>query len=345
MTTIHNAYVNALLADAAYVGNLAPEMTGQNLLDALRTRMTTPLAQYIGENFTVVKQIESDGPYDSSFDAVVWRENKTGKLYVSMRGTQQPMDFAVDADLALSGNACAQLVEMVNWWLRETTTEGQSARQIWWNPITSSFEETTSKIGTGKIKAADLVGGIEVNGHSLGGYLASAFTRLFGTQAHVQHTTTFNSAGFAFGSETAFQQLQNLIGIGYGIGRFPNRGEQTNYFASHGLNVTTNSFWFSQVGQRISLFNEESTGIPNHYVYKLTDTLALGDALAQLDSTLDFTRLNAILDAGSNEKPDSLEKVLDGLRRIFFGKQIQPTLVGDNSGTPPMLSLPVPPKR
>ncbi len=51
--------------------------------------------------------------------------------------------------------------------------------------------------GQGLISAADLARGIEVNGHSLGGYLATAFARLLGSYAHVQQVSTFNSAGFA----------------------------------------------------------------------------------------------------------------------------------------------------
>jgi Ca2+-binding RTX toxin-like protein len=88
-----------------------------------------------------------------------------------------------------------------------------------------------SVLGTGQVTAADMAAGVEVNGHSLSGYLGSAFMRLFGTQAHVTHATSFNSAGFLSSSE------------------------QTNYLASNGINVATNSFWLIQEGQRVSLFN------------------------------------------------------------------------------------------
>ncbi|MHA6822353.1 calcium-binding protein [Ralstonia pseudosolanacearum] len=295
--------------------------------------MTTSLADYIGKNFTVVTQIETNPILGSSFDATVWKNNESGKLYVSMRGTQQAEDFIVDGDLALTGNAREQLVDMVNWWFRETTPAGQAARQVLWSDLTQRYEEATSSTGTGDISAADLVGGIEVNGHSLGGYLASAFTRLFGTQAHVQHTTTFNSAGFAPGSESAFLQLQNLVGVGYGMGRFPSQAEQTNYFAKNGINLTTNSLWFNQVGQRVPIFNEESANqISNHFMYKLSDALSLADVLANIDSSIDFKKFNEILEAGANKTYSSLESVLDGFRRIFFGKYINPTPVGDVSG-------------
>jgi hypothetical protein len=184
--------------------------------------------------------------------------------------------------------------------------------------------------GKGLVSAADLAQGIEVNGHSLGGYLATAFTRLFGSQAHVAHTSTFNSAGFAPGSEPAFVNLQNLIGPSYGLGRFPNEAEQSNYFAANGLNVTTaNSFWFSQQGQRVELYQEEGLGIANHSMYKLTDQLALGAALEKLDSSLTLTKLNALVKAGSNDMKGSYEGVLDALLKALVAPNLQPLPTGD----------------
>ena len=112
MTTINEAFTNALLADAAYVEGLTPNT---DLSRALLNRMTSTLATQIGKSFTVVTQIESGL---SSFDATVWRANNengspnpNGKLYVSMRGTQQLTDFLVDADLAVTGNARARVTD------------------------------------------------------------------------------------------------------------------------------------------------------------------------------------------------------------------------------------------
>lgn len=330
MATIHNAYINALLADAAYL-DLEPGMTGRDLAEELALRMTPTLAAFMGGQFMVVTQASHAG---SGFDATVWKEKATGKVFISMRGTAGLADILSDIDLAGSGNARDQLTDMVNWWLRETTAAGKAARQVRvvysdLNDPPWGFEESQPVSGTGGIPAADLVRGIEVNGHSLGGYLASAFTRLFDAHAHITHTSTFNGAGFAPGSEAIFKQLEHLIGIGYGLGRFPNGAEQSNYFAAHGINVTTNGFWFSQVGQRVRLFNEEGTGLPNHYMYKLTDALALGDALSLLDPTLGFERMNAIFELGANSKDASLEKILDGVRKTLVESQPTDTPVSD----------------
>lgn len=125
MTTIHDTYINALLADAAYVGGLAP---GDDLSVKLKTRMTETLAHYINKNFSVVTQIESGGL--SSFDATVWRANNedgspnlNGKLYITMRGTQEGADFLADVNLAITGSAQTHLADNVG----DITTEAAAA--------------------------------------------------------------------------------------------------------------------------------------------------------------------------------------------------------------------------
>lgn len=212
MTTINGAYINALLADSSYVDNLKPGQTGAALTERLTGRMTLPLAKYIGDNFSVVTQV---GNLASSFDATVWRGNAgtpyVGQIYISTRGTQEIPDFVADGDLATSGLAHAQLVDMVNWWLRETTPANQKAKQIAISTIVipglpatlQNFVAAPDVQGTGTLVG---IGAIEsVNGHSLGGYLASSFARLFGTQWPVGTINTFNRASKGVSFEYLFE--------------------------------------------------------------------------------------------------------------------------------------------
>lgn len=53
-TQIHDAFINAVLADAAYVEGLTPDLTSTDLASALAGRLTAPLAAYVGQNFRVV---------------------------------------------------------------------------------------------------------------------------------------------------------------------------------------------------------------------------------------------------------------------------------------------------
>jgi Ca2+-binding RTX toxin-like protein len=348
MTTIQEAYINALLADAAYAltSDVNNGITGDHLTEFLNKRMTPTLANYIGENFTVITHIDSNDLTGSGFDATVWRSND-GKVYISMTGTEGLQDFLSDVDLAVSsGTARAQLAEMVNWWLKISTPTTSTAAQITLVPIYDNsvppqisyeFQSAPPVQGLGLL---DGVTNIEVNGHSLGGHLASAFARLFGASENstgnglvaIDHVTTFNSAGFNGNSDFVFQEIERLIGVG--LGRMPTSAEQTNDFAINGLNVTTNTFFSSQIGQRVEVFNEESTGIPNHYMYKLTDALALGDAIAKLDSSFDINKMNLLFDKGANQTEASLEGILDGLRKTLLGSAVTPTPIGDAGDNP-----------
>jgi Ca2+-binding RTX toxin-like protein len=342
VTTINDAFTNALLADATYVHDLLPGWTELELYGALKERMTPALAQYISDNFIVVTQFQAGDIVGSGFDVTIWRQTagaNAGKLYVSMRGTEPGQDlFITDLDLAVTGNARRQLVDMVNWWLRVSTPTNQGAPQVQWNG--SMYVGAPIVPGEGLITTAELSAGVEVDGHSLGGYLAAAFTRLFGAQAHVVHTSTFNSAGFAAGSEAALINLEELVGPNMGLGRFPSTSEQTNYFAKNGLNFTTNSFYFNQQGQRLELFNEEdATQLGNHFMYKLTDSLALGKAFLTLDPTLTIEKFNRLLAAGNNETHSSIEGLFDGLRRLLQGNNIAPTPIGDVDESPPSRTI------
>jgi len=222
---IQTAYINALLADASYVrlqtGLDTSAPTGVLLSEAdittkLATRLTATQAKYITDNFEAVNQeLSASG----GFDAVVWRikpnselagtsNENAGKVYVSMRGTQGATDIADDADLAKFGAPSRQIVSMVNWWLRMTTPANAQAVQIQTlfhvvpgipTPIVvfDGYGVAPSVAGLGTLVGQSSIAG--VNGHSLGGYLATAFTRLFGGPLgyNVQSVNTFNSAVFS----------------------------------------------------------------------------------------------------------------------------------------------------
>ena len=333
MNTINNIYINGLLADAAYADRLVDNLGGGDLAGVLGTRMTQPQAKYIADNFTVVTHIESSDVIGSGFDATVWRGNEgtpyAGKFYVSMQGTKGFSDFLTDADLALvSGSGRAQIMDMVNWWSRITTAPTSQAKQIAIDPMSGNFVLGNSVAGTGQLVG---VTHVEVDGHSLGGHLAAAFARLFGGTLGIDAVTAFNSAGFHANSETVFRQLEGLLGTG--AGRFLGE-KQTNVFAKNGINVTTNSFFFNQVGTRVSAFNEEGTGFPNHYMYKLTDSLALMDVMNKIDTNLSFATANQLLSAASAQPSASLESILDGIRRVFSGSSVTATQIGDAEDSP-----------
>jgi len=223
---IQRAYIAALLADAAYVDT-------DSFSTELAKRMTPTLAAYISANFEVASSINSsDIPFvGSGFDATVWRGKQdgefAGQVFVSTRGTE-PLpgaDVLADGDLALIVGARSQIIDMVNWWLSESTARGAQARQVTWqNEIRSADGQVVQAagyvMGAPVVGTGNLVGttAVHVNGHSLGGHLASAFSRIFGGNTgalgsvNVQSIATFNSAGFnPTLAEPFFQQLQSLL--------------------------------------------------------------------------------------------------------------------------------------
>ena len=80
MTTVQDAYTNALLADAAYVAGLADGLAGVALFEKPQERMTDVLAGYISTNVSVVSHIESVDVAGSGFDATVSRRPISGCL-------------------------------------------------------------------------------------------------------------------------------------------------------------------------------------------------------------------------------------------------------------------------
>jgi hypothetical protein len=62
MTTIHDAYINALLSDATYALEDEGPYSSEDLkvLVDLKTRMTPTQAKYIGDSFSVLTHVESD---------------------------------------------------------------------------------------------------------------------------------------------------------------------------------------------------------------------------------------------------------------------------------------------
>lgn len=138
MKTINYAYINALLADAAYI-DLRKGLVFKDVVDALSERMTEDQAKFIAENFDVIaSENKSDIPLlGSGLDATVWRGKSgtdyAGEVHISFRGTQPQdggADIEADADLASRGVAYNQVRDMANWWMRITAKPGDMVKQI-----------------------------------------------------------------------------------------------------------------------------------------------------------------------------------------------------------------------
>ena len=344
MNTIEQAFFDGVLADIVYVDGFTSGMTAKDLADVIKFRVSEPLATAIGERFEVVA-VKSDPA--SEYQGVVFRDKTTDQLYLANRGTESLKDILVaDLDLALvSGIATKQTTAMTNWWLQISRAAGTSVPQIVAS-ATQNFIAQPSVNATGEIAAALAASGgkVRVVGHSLGGHLTSVFASLFSDQ--IAHSSTFNGAGlFSTGATLNFTTWMvnfmsgaplalaaSLIGAQVHL---PGTN-QDNFYAYNGLSLTTNSLTFTQLGERIGIFNEQSTtfgtDVPNHFMYKLTDVLALMTAVEKLDPTANIAKLSAAFEASSNTKKASDESLLDALRRVILGGEVAPTPPIDDGG-------------
>jgi len=338
--SIHNAFLNALMADATYVEDLVPfgvPLSGDDLIGQLKNRLTPDLAKYFAAHFDVVQQFLTDDKSlsASGFDVTVFRSKDDGQTYVSFRGSEGPQDFVADGDLTTSGMARRQVVDMVNWWLQARAPSGASCPQIALVPIPGSSSSMIvageAAIGNGSLSG---VSSVVINGHSLGGHLSTAFARIFGDSLPILHTYTYNSATFNPLSPASFFEIEQALGMS--ATAYPTNGAQTNFYAAHGPNLTTQNITQGQIGLRMALFNEESVDLltaPNHFMYKLTDALALGDFMATLDPNFGIDQLNALYEGATNVRNDALERVMDGLGYILRGANPH-TPVGDAGDSP-----------
>lgn len=187
---------------------------------------------------------------------------------------------------------------------------------------------------TGLGLAADIAAkGLTVTGHSLGGHLATAFSRLFPTTGAT--ALTVNGAGYPIGSTPglggmALTNIGNLFALLGGDSSF-DTGRIVNAFGEDMPEIVTmNQTWgLVQPGLHQPIFIEQDTLLGNvlgHGASQMTDSLAVYDLFMQLDSNLQngdsetvLSQLASLFEAASNDTAFSLEAIVGALGRLFTG--------------------------
>lgn len=149
----------------------------------------------------------------------------------------------------------------------------------------------------GLITSAD---SITVSGHSLGGYLAQLLTMYDSTQ--FSHTLTYNAPGFSGVGALA----ASLLGLSSSAipAQITNvQGSGPNIIAGLG----------SVLGNEKPIFTESTS----HSIIPLTDTLAVYNLLATIDSGLNLDSITGILKASSNVAANTLESVISDMGKLF----------------------------
>jgi Ca2+-binding RTX toxin-like protein len=281
MSTLINTYfLNAQLSMAAYA-NLRIDMTPTEYKDALKgAGFTEALATDFVQNYSILSVSPSSLFNLNGFSATLFQNNSTGEKVLAIRGTNLFTfgDVITDLTLGLLGDVSGQ-----------------------YNSLKDYYDSLTS---SGMILSTDT---LTVTGHSLGGFLAEAFT--VDHPLNVSHTYTYNAPGVG----GVVIDLLQAIGV---IGSTIPTDLITNVIAQGPSFIASTG---SQVGTAQNIFIETSPFlIPNHFIGRLVDSLALYDVFATIDPTLSTDTITSILQEVSNTPFDSLEKGLDAFRKLFL---------------------------
>jgi len=160
--------------------------------------------------------------------------------------------------------------------------------------------------------------GVSVDGHSLGGHLAMAFSRLFPNATN--GVVAVNGAGFNFANSNVNALFAALDGApGFDAGKI------TNVIGSAAMNLVSQDWLFLQQPAGRNEIYTESASLGNtvgHGSGQMTDSLAVYNLLATLDPTLNtapngLQTITDILKASSNIAANTLESVVSALGKLF----------------------------
>ncbi|EFK96274.1 conserved hypothetical protein, partial [sediment metagenome] len=170
---------------------------------------------------------------------------------------------------------------------------------------------------------------VTVDGHSLGGHLAMAFSRLFPNATN--SVTAVNGLGFKIGNanvDNLFSAFGDLPSSPNSVGTAFDAGKIQNVYGIAGAEFAAmNNGILQQPGGWDGIYIESAilpVGVAlGHGAGQMTDSLALYNLLATLDPSLNtatpdnLTKLTGFLKASSYVAANSLEYTLDALRTLL----------------------------
>jgi hypothetical protein len=231
------------------------------------------------------------------FSATLFKGNESGEITLAIRGTEPNADdasgtvdlFEANIDISDRGLARNQLISLYNYYQRlthagEVTQWRVIVTEIFPGVTSTTYVKTTEPTGLGIIPSGTP---INLTGHSMGGHLALALSRLFPNDFNSIYT--YNAPGFK--DTPLVNDFFNMLVPG--ANTFP-AGKITNVFAEpnaeiiaglHGLYTNPAKF-----GQTVSLFIEDQgLAVPgNHSIVLTSDawrsTISLPRLIPQLQS-------------------------------------------------------------
>jgi len=291
------------------------------------------------------------------FERLDSKGNGTGEYNLAIRGSTSDRDFLADAgDVFLDGIVLDQLVDLYNYWQRLTTPaastytaaklvtlQAETAQLIAGAVPEASLRERPDVIidrGAGitvrtvefvdSSALADLslrngaglqgsLSAINTSGHSLGGHLAMAFTRLFPSTG--ASALAVNGLGFRPDNPN----IGNIFGMLFGGSAFdPSR--ILNVYGIAGFEFAAqNTRLLSQVGGYEGIHIETGLGFAlGHRAEQMTDSIAVYDLFLKLDSAFMASApgqslgiVTPLFEAASGRAESTLEGIVDSFVNLF----------------------------
>ncbi len=284
MPTITNSYFESAQLSLAAYADLATGFSGTAYTNALKDAgFTASLATQFAATYSVVSTFSDT----TGLTATLFQKNgsaESTEKILAIAGTNGPLDFLTDiVDVAILG-----------------TTALQAQYTALQNYYTQLQDEL--KLLPGEQFA--------VTGHSLGGFLAQAFS--VDHAATITQTYTYNAPGIG-GVVAQVLELVGVTSTNIPTPLITNIQAQAGPSAMAGLGTL--------LGTRQDIFIEGSitTPVNNHSIVTLTDALAMYDLLARIDPTenQNISAIADILRATSSDPFNRLEHSLDALRKLF----------------------------
>jgi Ca2+-binding RTX toxin-like protein len=300
----------------------------------------------------------------SGFSATLFQGNPgsgdlAGQYVLAIRGTAGGVDLAADGgDIVLDGLAVDQIIDLYNYTQKLTHTGTYEAAKLTRVDVSTTdlagYAQShgllflkglndglgsgiyqvvweTRNDGTGLLPAGSEV---HVTGHSLGGHLAAAFSRLFPDLT--LDSTMINGAGFADGATLIGNSFNviNLFSALHGASSF-DVNKVTNYIGTAAIDFVAQD-WFinlEQPGgtQYITTESFSPANTVGHGAGQMTNTLAVMSLFGQLDQAISALTMNSLMDKAANKNNETFERLVNDLSHVFNVPEI--TDVSANSTT------------
>jgi hypothetical protein len=279
MPTIQQLSIYSQTSLASYATDLLPIQNNSARYKVQAVGMAASQADDFDATWAVLQQ---STPTANGFSAVLLQNRTTGEKVLAIAGTDpaSPADIITDlVNVALYGTVLGM-------------------------PQYASLESFyTQLVSSGKLGAAEQV---TVTGHSLGGFLAQAFTARH--TSVVSAAYTYNAPGFG----TA-ELLLGFLGVTDAAAA---AAKITNVHATDGLSMTAGLGTMLGAAQPVRI-EADANPLNNHSVVTLGDALTIYDTYARLQPSINMEQASALFVAsGIGERRQ--EDALDALRTVFI---------------------------